>query len=350
MPNAVVHNIVDSQAKSYQNSSLFTLSQGFEGFDSTTSHLIKGYLPRNAFGVVYGASGSYKSFHALNWACSVASGKEWNNKKVTQCNVLYIAGEGGIGVPRRIKAWSTQHISGQQVKNLYRINHPVIFNQTDEVSALIQTIHTHQSKHEQEFGLIIIDTLARCFGHACENKAEDMNAFIAACDRIKAETEATILVVHHSGKDADKGARGSSALRAACDFEYKIERLEKQQSYRLTCTKAKDDEEAPRQIFDLKESVVLIDEDKEPICSLAAVSLGKEDSTPTENQKPQSAQKALLIMLKDMESFGSPISRTGLRERYKREGYSPNNFSRTLTILVNQGLITEGENDFISSS
>ena len=349
MPEASIHNIVDNLAKSYQSTQLFKLSQGFEGYDETTSHLIKGYLPRNAFGVVYGASGSYKSFHALSWACSVATGKTWNSKKVTHCNVLYIAGEGGIGVPRRIKAWATQHISNEQVENLYRINHPVIFSQSDEVSALLQTIEAHQTAYKQEFGLIIIDTLARCFGHACENKAEDMNAFIAACDRIKAETRATILVVHHSGKDADKGARGSSALRAACDFEYKIERLNEERSYRLICTKAKDDEEAPSQLFELSESIVFTDEDGEPIHSLAALSIGKEDIAPNDVLRPQNAQKALIVMLADMESYGGPVTRTALRERYKQAGYSPNNFARTLNSLINQGMIMEKGKDEISS-
>lgn len=86
--------------------------------------------------------------------------------------------------------------------------------------------------------LIVVDTLARSF-EGEENSASDMGAFVRACDRIRAETGATVLVVHHSGKDADKGARGSSALRAACDFEFKVVSPGKKVA-KLTCTKAKD--------------------------------------------------------------------------------------------------------------
>jgi hypothetical protein len=41
-------------------------------------------------------------------------------------------------------------------------------------------------------------------------------------DRIRDAVKATMLVVHHSGKDAAKGARGHSLLRAATDTEIEI--------------------------------------------------------------------------------------------------------------------------------
>lgn len=53
--------------------------------------------------------------------------------------------------------------------------------------------------------LIILDTLARCFGGSDENAAKDMGAFIQGCDAIKAATQATVLIIHHSGKDRTKG-------------------------------------------------------------------------------------------------------------------------------------------------
>ncbi len=76
----------------------------------------------------------------------------------------------------------------------------------------------------QPVRLIVVDTLARCFGGNDENDASDMRAFIEDCDVIKHKTVATLLVVHHSGKDDTKGARGSSAFRAALDDELNIRR------------------------------------------------------------------------------------------------------------------------------
>jgi hypothetical protein len=71
---------------------------------------------------------------------------------------------------------------------------------------------------EQVPRLIVIDTLARCFGAGDENSTKDMSAFVASLNAIReAFLVATILVVHHAGKSAGKGERGSTALRGAAD-------------------------------------------------------------------------------------------------------------------------------------
>lgn len=349
MNKASNENIIDISAKKYHSTNTFKLIQGYEGFDSTSSHLIKGYLPANAFGVIYGASGSFKSFHALSWACAIATGKDWNNHKVTQSDVLYIAGEGGIGVPRRIKAWAIQHNLNQQITSLSRINHPVIMSRHEDVSALIQTMEDYQTQTKRKFGLLIIDTLARCFGEACENKAEDMNAFIAACDRIKAETEATILVVHHSGKDSEKGARGSSALRAACDFEYRIDREERLTQYHLTCTKAKDDKEPRPQTFDLTSHSICSDEDDDLVYSLSASLLGSDFNPkinkPLQQKKPGDATSFLLNEITKKQV----LSRQEARERYKNAGFNAQNFGRTLNRLIEQSSVELTDDNLIQA-
>jgi len=45
--------------------------------------------------------------------------------------------------------------------------------------------------------------------------------FIENCD-IRHETKAHLMEVHHSGKDESRGARGSSALKAAIDTQIHI--------------------------------------------------------------------------------------------------------------------------------
>lgn len=62
--------------------------------------------------------------------------------------------------------------------------------------------------------LIVLDTLDRGFGGSDEIAAKDMGVFIQGCDILKVKTDATILLVNHSGKDQDKGARGS--VRFGC--------------------------------------------------------------------------------------------------------------------------------------
>jgi len=70
--------------------------------------------------------------------------------------------------------------------------------------------------------LIIIDTVARAVAGGDENSSTDMGRLIAACDQIRTETGAHVALIHHAGKDAAKGARGHSSLRAAVDTEIEI--------------------------------------------------------------------------------------------------------------------------------
>ena len=67
----------------------------------------------------------------------------------------------------------------------------------------------------------MLDTLARTMS-GDENAQQDMNRYVAACDRIREETGATELVVHHVGKDAKRGSRGSTVLPGAIEAEFTI--------------------------------------------------------------------------------------------------------------------------------
>ena len=61
---------------------------------------------------------------------------------------------------------------------------------------------------------IVLDTLARCMGEADENSARDMGRFVNRCRELEQHYGCAIVVVHHVGKDAKRGGRGSNALNA----------------------------------------------------------------------------------------------------------------------------------------
>ncbi|MEX0574332.1 helicase RepA family protein, partial [Enterobacter cloacae subsp. cloacae] len=239
------------------------LSVGSDGYDQEQDYTLKSYLPANSLSSIYGPSGSYKSFLAVSWACHVAAGMKWAGKSVSAGAVMYVVGEGGIGVPRRIKAWEKKH--GVKLNNLYLVNRPVFPVRREEMQEMIKAARDVKSKTGQPVRLIVIDTLARCFGGNDENDARDMGAFIEGCDVIKRETGATLLVVHHSGKDDTKGARGSSAFRAALDAEFNVRREGDGGAIILTCTKMKDSEEPKQAAFDLRPIELFTDRDGELI-------------------------------------------------------------------------------------
>lgn len=198
--------------------------------------LIDQIIPVDAFGVIYGPSGAYKSFCAMDMSACIASAMNWHGNDVDEPgHVLYIGAEGASGLHLRKKAWEIRN--QRQLTNLAILGMAVTINSEDH-EALIGLCDELVQELDQPIRLIVIDTLARSFKGE-ENSATDMGDFVNACDHIREITGATILVVHHSGKDAEKGARGSSALRAACDFEFKVTSPGKKMT-KISCTKAKD--------------------------------------------------------------------------------------------------------------
>jgi hypothetical protein len=96
---------------------------------------------------------------------------------------------------------------------------------------------------------IFVDTLHR-FLEGDENSSKDAKTMIDACDKLKYEFGCTVILVHHTGLNADDRARGSSSWKGAMDFEYNI----KKSGNVLTfyCKKMKDSEEHKPIVFNLK--------------------------------------------------------------------------------------------------
>ncbi|ECD3769676.1 AAA family ATPase [Salmonella enterica subsp. enterica serovar Onderstepoort] len=323
------------------------ISWGSEGFDAQQSYVIKGLIPAESLCSTYGASGSYKSFLAISWSCHVATGMAWGGRRVSKGAVIYIAGEGSMGVKRRVKAWEITH--DKVVTDLCIINAPVFPASPDYVEQVIRTAGLVKSRTGENVRLIVIDTLARCFGGNDENDSRDMGAFIQGCDAIKQATGATVLVVHHSGKDETKGARGSSAFRAALDAEYRISRENSDVTALVAaCTKMKDAEEPKESAYDLKSVEVFTDTDGEEIVSMVVIDVPR---APAELERIEEAgnrtenHAALWQCIRTRTAHKEPCTIALLRDDMKKLGYEMKHFRRWLYKLEKDGVITIDGND-----
>ncbi|UWS79977.1 helicase RepA family protein [Phaeobacter sp. G2] len=124
--------------------------------------------------------------------------------------------------------------------------------------------------------LVVVDTMARSMGGGDENSSRDVSQFVANIDAIRTQTGAHVLVIHHSGKNAEAGARGSSALRAAIDTEIAIT------DRQITCAKQRDMEFPNRLFFNLESVELGRDRDGEPVTSAVVV----EASATARTAKP----------------------------------------------------------------
>ena len=201
--------------------------------------LIEGLVPQDGLAVLYGEPAAGKSFVSLDWALSVATGAPWLGREVKQGEVVYIYAEGAQGLTRRARAWFQEHGKAEAAAfSTVPVAVPV-----PDPRVRSEFVKAVKSASKQP-RLIIIDTLARNFGEGNESLAQDMNAFVRGCDHLReAFPGATVLVVHHPGKDQKKGARGSLALKGAADAEFALARSGDR--CKLTNEKQKDAEEAP---------------------------------------------------------------------------------------------------------
>ena len=183
--------------------------------------LVDGLITDTGFTMMYGAPGTGKSFIAIDIALSVAHGIEWQGQEVKPGPVLYIAGEGIGGFGKRWKAWENHH-GVKDEPDLYLLPTAVNFREPEDIARLVATIEDIG----QKFSLVIVDTVARAIAGAEENSSTDMGLFVAACDEIKALTGGALLAVHHAGKDANRGARGSTALLGAVDTSLMVGKSE----------------------------------------------------------------------------------------------------------------------------
>lgn len=176
--------------------------------------LMEGLLTKHGFGVIYGAPGIGKSFMSIDWALTIACGLEWHGRPTKRGAVLYIAAEGVAGLGRRIKAWKA-HNEVESITDFHVLPQAVKLLEPLDLDKLTRTI----DHFGVEFSLIVIDTVARTLAAtgSDENDATQAGLFVEACGAIQRHAGCAVLAVHHSGKDASRGQRGSSAIQGGCD-------------------------------------------------------------------------------------------------------------------------------------
>jgi len=243
--------------------------------------IIEGVLPTAELVMGFGESGAGKSFIFLDMACSVARGIPWRGKRVTAGRVVYIAAEGAGGFGKRLQAYAQHHEVDLANVDLSVIwDCPDLFGQDDK--PLARAIEAAGGAQ-----LIVVDTLAQVTAGANENSGEDMGKVLSHCKRLHRATGATVLLIHHAGKDTTKGARGWSGVRAAVDAELEVTRDKDVRSIRIT--KQKDGEDGGAFGFALKTVDLVCKYTGRSLTSCVAIEASPVSAAPKLNGKWQAA-------------------------------------------------------------
>ncbi len=212
--------------------------------------LIHGVIPRGGLVIPYGPPKAGKTFLVTAWGLHVAAGLEWCGRPVTQGAVVHVVGEGLGGFAARVTVMREAY--GIPVDApFFVVPRAVNFREDGAVKELVAAIEA-ALPHGLKLALIVIDTLARAMPGVDENSAQEVGLVIARCDAVKEHFGATVMPVHHTGKDTERGMRGSNALLGAVDASYLIQRAGKN-VVRLKNDAMKDAEEFSDMLFDMEQ-------------------------------------------------------------------------------------------------
>jgi putative DNA primase/helicase len=181
--------------------------------------LLARHIPENSLIALFGRFSTCKSFLAMAWGLSIASGKSWLGRRVQQGHVFYVSAEGNAGIVKRAAAFCKEHGLKELPEKFHTITCSVAMNDPTILDYLAIGIR-QTLKDDEKPKLIVIDTLNRCFGGGDENSTKDMSAFVAGCDAMREEFGASVLIIHHTGHDSSKGSRGATSLPSAMDIAF----------------------------------------------------------------------------------------------------------------------------------
>lgn len=259
---------------------------------SPLAWIIKSLLPKAELVVLYGESGAGKSFLALDLCASVSRGVPWQELKTVPGRVIYVCAEGTGGFRNRLQAYARKHDVSLTTLPAVVPDAPNLLD-VDDVLDLCRSV-----AQLGRADLVVVDTLAATTPGGNENSGEDMGKVLAHCKSMHKATGALILLVHHSGKDATKGARGWSGLKAAADAEIEVTRNGDFRTVRVS--KMKDGQDGQQWTFKLMPVLLGIDDDGDEIssCVIECVEPPAESATPGLGIR----QKMVLDLARDIEA------------------------------------------------
>lgn len=199
------------------------------GADRPFSHepeLMRDTLPEVGVGFIGGQSGAMKTFFALHLATCIMTGEALAGRKIERTGgIAYVAAEGESTLAPRLHARRTRlpdpaiDLPLYQIGDVCPLNGPATFAKLER--RLTQTDRIMRKKHGVPLVAAMIDTVSAA-SMIAEDKENDPTAWQKSVfnplQAIAKRLKILFVLVHHFGKSARAGLRGSSNNRAGADF------------------------------------------------------------------------------------------------------------------------------------
>lgn len=200
--------------------------------DQPTDWIVPGYAARGELAVFAGAPKVGKTTLLAQFAVAVARGDEILERKTAQTKVLWI----DLEQSERRTAGVFRRLSAAGLPIYVCSDSTVRF----DVEAFAKT---------HDVGLIIIDSLSKCWDVTDENDAAQVTVALQALRSLATTTNAAVVLVHHSRKGGGQDGedvRGSSAITAMVDVAVSMKRRGKGTSRVLQAISR--DEQTPQEL------------------------------------------------------------------------------------------------------
>jgi hypothetical protein len=202
--------------------------------------VVKDLLPAKGTAFLYGPSKAGKSFVALRLGYEIAAGNDVLGRRTKQCGVAFVAAEAPEGVKKRVVA-----IRQRRKKGGKKVPFLIVKMQLDlakpespDVPLLADAIISELKRLGIRLGVLIIDTLACVTPGMDESSSRDTGIVMTNVRRLQQLLDCLVLIVHHSGKDEERGMRGHSSL--GFDADVVLSLSGKPPNRTLTAEKVKD--------------------------------------------------------------------------------------------------------------
>lgn len=301
---------------------------------------IRHVFPTSGVVAMYGPSGSGKSFLALDMAAAITEGRPWFDHRVKQAPVAYVVLEGEAGFRRRFDALES-HWRRTMPEGLGLVVQPMHLTKPQDIADLALTVSPG--------GVVVIDTLNRTAPESDENSSKDMGVIIEGAKELQRLTGGLVVLIHHTGKDGDRGMRGHSSLFAAMDAVIEVKRDKANPERRgWSVAKSKDDEDGKSHSFQLV--VVELGEDAEGEAIRSCVI----EPTASFMEQPElgDRERAGLDVLLKLSQSGQGVAPTAWRAGFyetmpgAKQGAKNKAFNRMKEALLEAGRVSERDGRF----
>jgi KaiC/GvpD/RAD55 family RecA-like ATPase len=164
--------------------------------------LVEDMLPAQGLGMLFGPSGTGKTFWGLDLACHIHNGVKWRDKDVVQGDVMYIAAEASRGIKKRFQA-------------VKRINPDWVMPFVADVAPNLSSLPSIEAVRDAARAVgtpavIVIDTLSASF-EGDDSSQQDISKMLRNLKILADDLNCLVLFVHHTTKDGGSW-RGSGVL------------------------------------------------------------------------------------------------------------------------------------------